>query len=734
MFVCSTVVCHRKWKACLARRFLRVQRLSENAHQHVIASVLTKTVGWVEFTRLDLVCHVQSGVTLGFISTKGLAPTLPEDPSIGLSIALDTRPKNHVTPSACQIRGIYTCHWESYGCQVFSSTLTPVMRHCLSSLATLLAPAVLLVQLVDARKVITASPLDVSNQTYDYVVVGGGLTGLTVASRLTEDPKVKVLVIEAGRDDRRDPRIYDMFAYTQAFGTDMDWNWPLVDRGGRIKAGKTLGGTSSINGAIYTRGHAAQYDAWSDLLTAKEKSLNWNWDSIFKYMKKSEGFSAPNSDQTSKGAQYTSSYHGKSGPLQVGFPNLMFGGPQQSAFIKTIGNTHNVSFCPDLNGGSPTCASYIPLTIDSHRNDSRSSSAEAYLTPVEATRKGWTILVQHQVTKILFKEGASPALATGVQFGTINGTSYTAYAKKEVILAAGAFMSPALLQLSGIGDASKLSELGIKSVVDLPTVGKNLQEQTMNSFGAKGNGFDYGGSGPSNANAFPGIHHVFGSQAESVASQIYSNIPAWAQSLANNGGSAAGLEKVFRVQADLITKKNVPITEVSFKTGSVADLGINMWTLLPFSRGNVHINSTNPFAIPRVTMNYFAVDFDLQCQIAGARMVRKILAGAPLNTLSVGETIPGNTTVPDDGSGGSDADWAPWIKTKFVSVAHPVGTCAMMSRELGGCVDGRLVVYGTKNVRVVDASAMPTQVSAHLSSTLYAFAEKAADLIKGRQY
>ncbi|CAE6479891.1 unnamed protein product [Rhizoctonia solani] len=606
------------------------------------------------------------------------------------------------------------------------------MCRCRTSLAAVIT-CIILVHPVDARNVVVTNPSEVSNQTYDYVVVGGGLTGITVASRLTEDPKLKVLVIEAGRDDRRDPRIYDMFAYTQAFGTDMDWDWPIADRNSRIKGGKTLGGTSSINGAIYTRGHAAQYDAWSDLLTADERNLNWNWDSIFKYMKKSESFSTPDSNQTSKGAQYTASYHGKSGPLQVAFPNLMFGGPQQSAFIETIGSTHNVSFCPDLNGGSPTCASYIPLTIDSHRNDSRSSSAEAYLTPVEGKRKGWTILVQHQVTKILFKDGTSPVLATGVEFGTSDGSRYTTYAKKEVILAAGAFMSPALLQLSGIGDASRLSGLGIKTVLDLPAVGKNLQEQTMNSFGAEGNGFDYGGSGPSNANAFPGLSHVFGSQAQSIASQINSNISAWAQTQAENGGSAAALEKVFRVQADLITKKNVPITEVSFKTGYPADLGINMWTLLPFSRGNVHINSTDPFAKPRITINYFAVDFDLQCQIAGARMVRKILGGAPLNSLSVGETIPGNTTVPDDGTGGSDADWAQWIKSKFVSVAHPVGTCAMMARDLGGCVDGRLVVYGTKNVRVVDASAMPTQISAHLSSTLYAFAEKAADLIRGRQ-
>ncbi|QRW20797.1 GMC oxidoreductase [Rhizoctonia solani] len=334
----------------------------------------------------------------------------------------------------------------------------------------------------------------------------------------------------------------------------------------------------------------------------------------------------------------------------------MFGGPQQPAFVETIKSTHNVTYVLTSTAGTRLVS---PLFL--------SPLILAETTP-------------QQVTKILFKNGTSPALATGVQFGRNDGSRYTVYAKKEVILAAGAFM-----------------------------VRINIETGLLLL---------------SNVNAFPGLSQVFGSQSENVVSQIYANIATWAQSQADSGGATA-LEKVFRIQADLITKKNVPTTEISFKTGSVDDLGINMWTLLPFSR---------VYRPVRQTENHhklFSVDFDLQCQIAGARMARKILGGSPMSSISVGETIPGNVSVPDDGSGGSDADWAKWIKANFGSVAHPVGTCAMMSRDLGGCVDGRLIVYGTKNVRVVDASAMPTQVSAHLSSTLYAFAEKAADLIKG---
>ncbi|QRV78525.1 GMC oxidoreductase [Ceratobasidium sp. AG-Ba] len=531
-----------------------------------------------------------------------------------------------------------------------------------------------------AANIVTSNPANVSNKTYDYIVVGGGLTGLTVAARLAEVSTNKVLVIEAGRDDRGDSRIYDIYKYTQAFGTDMDWHF-ATDQGRGIIAGKTLGGSSSINGAAFTRGLAAQYDAWSSLLTSSEQSLNWNWNSLFSYMKKSEGFSAPNSGQAAKGAQSNPAYHGTSGPVQVTFPDLMYGGPQQPNFVNTIKKTHNVSF----------------------------------------------VLVQQQVTKILFKSGTNPVVATGVRFGRSSGERYTAYATKEVILAAGAINTPALLQLSGVGDKSKLSALGINSVVDLPTVGKNLQEQTMNSLGANGNGFDVGGSGPSDCIAYPNLYQIFGSQGTAIASQIQGNVSAWAKAQAANGANAAALQKIFQIQADLITKNNAPVVELFYDTGYPATLGIDMWSLLPFSRGTVQIKNNDPFTKPTTTVNYFAVNFDLQCQVAGARMARKILTTTPLSSLSNGQLVPDKSVIPDNAS---DATYSKWVKGNFNSVSHPVSTCAMMSRELGGVVDGRLRVYGTKNVRVVDASAMPMQVSAHLSGPLYGFAEKAADIIK----
>ncbi|EJF58504.1 alcohol oxidase [Dichomitus squalens LYAD-421 SS1] len=589
---------------------------------------------------------------------------------------------------------------------------------------------------------VTANTNGVAAQTYDYIVVGAGLTGVTVAARLAENSSVSVLVIEAGGDNRTNSQVYDIYQYSDAFNGPMDWAWPS-DAGKVIHGGKTLGGSTSINGGAWTRGLNAQYDAISSLLEDSEQSVGWNWESLFDYMKKAETFSAPNAQQQAKGAQSIASYHGTSGPVQVTFPDEMYGGPQMKAFVDTMVNVTGIKHYKDLNGGTPNCVSYTPLSLDWHRDDHRSSSIEAYYTPVEDLRAGWTLLIEHQVTKILFQNSTSaPHVATGVEFGKADGTGsrQVAHARKEVILAAGAINTPALLQLSGIGDSGLLSALGIPTIVDLKTVGRNLQEQTMNSLGANGNGFDTGGHGPTDAIAYPNIYQLFGSNAGASVQKIQSSLNAWAQSQSHNAFSTSALETIYNIQAGLIIDNNAPVVEMFFDSGYPDDLGIDMWQLLPFSRGNVTIKSANPFQKPAVSVNYFSVDWDLDVQIAGARLSRKILATPPLANLrsAKGETHPGLKTVPDNGDGGSDADWKKWIVQDgtgggFSAVSHPIGTAAMMKRSLGGVVDAQLRVYDTANVRVVDASILPFQISAHLSSTLYGVAEKAADLIKAAQ-
>jgi len=173
------------------------------------------------------------------------------------------------------------------------------------------------------------------------------------------------------------------------------------------------------------------------------------------------------------------------------------------------------------------------------------------------------------------------------------------------------------------------------------------------------------------------------------------------------------------------------VVELFYDTGYPKAIGVDLWTLLPFSRGTVQITTADPFTKPQIKVNYFSVDIDLDIQVASSKLARKLFKTAPLSSLSTGETQPGFGIVPDqNNNGGSDKDWKSWVNGTFTPVHHPIATCAMMRKDLGGVVDGRLRLYGAKNIRIVDASVVPMQISAHLSSSLYAIAEKVADMIK----
>ncbi|CAG7852450.1 Glucose oxidase; AltName: Full=Beta-D-glucose:oxygen 1-oxido-reductase; AltName: Full=Glucose oxyhydrase; Short=GOD; Flags: Precursor [Serendipita indica DSM 11827] len=578
---------------------------------------------------------------------------------------------------------------------------------------------------------VSGDPLDASNHTFDYIVVGGGLTGLALAGRLSEDAGTTVLVIEAGGDNRKDPRVYDVYNSQQFYGSDLDWSWP-VDYGKTGNGGKTLGGSSSINGATWTRGAAAQYDAWSDLLTPGERSLGWNWSNLYSYMKKAEHYHPPSEDNRRLGADGVTSWHGTRGPVHVGFPEKMVEGSQHSAFITAIKNITGIPHCRDLNGGYPNCVAFVPSSINPEDNFHRSSSAMSYLTPVENTRKNWLTLVNSTVFKLVWKPDDSKTVI-GVEFLHLNNSStvYRANVRKEVIMAAGSINTPAILQRSGVGDPALLSSLGISTVLNLPTVGKNLQEQTLVPIFFNRT-YEMLSRPWSNLLAFPNLAQLYGKNATAVAAEIRSSLDSWADSQKENALSKAALKKIYESQADVIIRDKAPVFEIIFITADYIALhGTMSWVLLPFSRGSVKIKTTDPFAKPNVTNNFFSVAFDTEMQAKGAKLLRKLFNTPPLSNLTSAEYYPGLAAVPDPvGDGGSVEAWDPWLKAAFSSNSHALGTCSMMRKDLGGVVDGRLRVYGAKNLRVTDASVMPTQVSSHMMSTLYGIAEKLADMIK----
>ncbi|KAJ1022687.1 hypothetical protein NDA18_005025 [Ustilago nuda] len=627
------------------------------------------------------------------------------------------------------------------------------MVHLTRSFTTLASLLFLSLTCVSAGVVTDASL--VSNSAYDYIIVGGGLAGLTVANRLSASSFVSVLVIEAGNDDRSNPNIYDVSNYGAAFSTDLTFRYTTTPQiGGRTKepkGGRTLGGSTSINGAAWNRGHKAQYDALGELVG--QYSDGWNWDGLLGNMKQSEKFVAPNARQKAAGARYDASTHGFNGPLEIRFSPIrnngrrsvqggasqqwkrMFTGPQQAAFIRAVGETLGVQQVDDQCSGNANSVAYTPTSIDVNNN--RVSAATAYYSPIE-NRPNLTILTGTRAKNLIWDSSSNSGIRSSgvVVQQSRDGNQIRVTAKREVILAAGALSTPAILQRSGVGSRSDLNSISVDQKLDLPGVGKNLQDQTLTSIGSQGN-IDYSGGGPSNTIAMPTIQQIM-SNSTDVRSYINSNLNTWADQLVSQGHVASkdGLMEQWNSAVNLIFDQQAPVAELFFDTGHPRNsYGLVIWPLLPFSRGSTRAVSQNPFDMPRVDPNYFGLPIDMDMQVASLRASRRVLQNDNLKSLTYnGETTPGFDLIPDGTHKGRYSRWRDWVLgntggSGFAANNHQLGTASMQPREKGGVVDGRFKVYGTKNVRVVDASALPVQVSAHLSSTLYGMAEKAADTI-----
>ena len=511
---------------------------------------------------------------------------------------------------------------------------------------------------------------------YDYVIVGAGSAGCVLAARLSEDPAVRVALLEAGSEDT-EPLIRIPAAFPALFKSDLDWDLlgeqepGLEHRRLYLPRGRMLGGCSSINAMIYIRGNRADYDGW-----AEAGCEGWGYDDVLPYFKRSE--------DNERGED---AYHGAGGPMAVSESRSMH--PLVDVMLEAArqaGHEHN----PDFNGARQEGVGRFQLT---QRDGLRCSTADAFLRQAEE-RPNLAVLTRALALRILF-EGDR---AVGVEISR-DGKVEQVRAEREVLLAAGAYQSPVLLMLSGIGPEDQLAPLGIELREQLP-VGLGLQDHCMAQV-------NYLTDEPSLFMATTPENFAL-LEAEGRG-PLSSNIP-----------EAAGF---FRARSGV----PAPDIEFHFAPSLFFDEGLTApadhgycfgpVVISPTSRGRVMLRSPLPDSKPRVLCNFLTTDEDRQSMLAGLRLALEIAAQAPLQSV---EREP--FSVP---SSDSDRDLMAFAQRAGQSVYHPTSTCAM-----GSVVDHRLHVYGFEGLRVVDASVMPQITRGNTNAPTIMIAERAADLIR----
>lgn len=530
------------------------------------------------------------------------------------------------------------------------------------------------------------------NQTaeYDYIVVGAGSSGCVLAARLSEDPATRVLLIEAGPRDRslwiHLPIGYGKTmwsdTYNWRFNTDPDPNM----NGRRIywPRGKTLGGSSSINGLIYIRGQREDYDHWAAL-----GNKGWGFDDVLPYFVKSEG--------NQRGAV---PFHGGAGPLKVS--DIGAKDELIEAFIAGAAQV-GVPRTEDFNGARQEGAGYYQLTT--HKGW-RVSTAKAYLGMARG-RPNLRIETEAHAAGLIM-EGTR---AVGVRFRQ-GGFLREARCTAEVLLSAGAIQSPQLLQLSGIGPQKLLQARGVPVVVDAPNVGENLQDHLQVRLG-------FECTRPITTN----------DQLNSKFGQLKLGLQ-WM--LFRSGPLAVGINQGGCFMKALPAESRTPDIQFHVSTLSADMAGgkvhpysgftMSICQLRPEARGHIRIRSTDPFEPPEMQPNYLSTDLDRRTTVAGLKAARSIAAAPAMRPYVKREVKPGPDTA-------TDAELLEFCRNNGATIFHPSGTCRMGS-DPGAVVDIRLRVNGVTGLRVIDCSVMPTLVSGNTNAPAVMMAEKAVDMIR----
>lgn len=592
-------------------------------------------------------------------------------------------------------------------------------------------------------------PEEFAATTFDYIVVGGGLCGLVVAARLSEDPNITVGVIEAGEYAQGAPELLiPGLAGAAVMNPKFDWCFTTVPQKGANERviiqprGKVLGGSSATNFLVTGRASAQEYDALE-----KMGNAGWNWEDLLKYFKKAETFHFPAKELAQEcRLGYVADYHGMNGPIHSTHPPTVWDlyRPTQEAFA-----SYGISVNPDPDGGENTGFVFTTSCVDP-ATATRSFSTTAYYEP-NAERSNFLVATGAHASKVLFAEKQAPLTATAVEYIS-NGRTYTAVAKREIILSAGTMQTPQVLELSGIGKKDILSKFNIPQLLDLP-VGENLQDhcyvrttvQVAGHHVTADKFFDpefvtremelyqkqkSGGFAQSTHTAYSYLPLSSFMGQEDVTAVLR----AADEQLSNT--DSASLRKQYEFYRAWLESAKQAQVELFMHPGFVPGEGQDLvpkpktcyMTLLavllhPFSRGSVHVQSADPTAPPAIDPGYLSNPVDLEILARAVQFSRKLAQADPLKDSVVAFLRP-------DPSRESLDEIKEYCKEALCPIYHPVGTAAMLPKEDGGVVDSHLTVYGTKNLRVVDASVFPLELSAHLQSSLYGLAEKAADLIK----